>query len=241
MKIFISYRRADSKYVVDRIRDRLTAAYGVDAIFRDIESIPLGENFSDVLDEATSTCNVMLVVMGPQWARITDAQGNKRLFDPGDFTRIEVETGLAHKEILVIPVLVMNATMPAPQDIPESLGNLLFRNALNVRNDPDFNADMLRLIEGINRFLGSAPISVQYFEPETIHIPGGPFWMGSDPGTGIPNHEAPQYEVNLPEYRIGKYPVTNAQYEEFIRETQRSVAPEMGWDGHKRINPSLSA
>ena len=118
MKIFISYRRADSKYVVDRIRDRLITAYDANAVFRDIESIPLGQNFSDVLDEATSTCNVMLVVIGPQWAGITNAQGNKRLFDPGDFTRIEVETGLAHKEILVIPILVMNALMPASSRYP---------------------------------------------------------------------------------------------------------------------------
>ena len=233
MKIFISYRRADSKYVVDRIRDRLIAAYDEDAVFRDIESIPLGLNFSDVLDEATSTCNVMLVVIGPQWAGITDLQGNKRLFDPGDYTRIEIETGLAHKEILVIPVLVMNATMPARKEIPESLWDLLFRNAISVRNDPDFNPDMLRLVQGINRFLGTAPITVQYFEPETIHIPAGSFLMGSNAGTGIPSHETPRHEVTLPDYRIGKYPVTNAQYEEFIRETRRSVAPETGWDGQK--------
>jgi len=135
MKIFISYRRADSKYVVDRIRDRLIAAYDQDVVFRDVESIPLGQNFSDVLDEATSTCNVMLVVIGPQWAGITDAQGNKRLFDPGDYTRLEIETGLAHKEILVIPVLVMNALMPGSTDIPESMRDLLFRNAISVRND----------------------------------------------------------------------------------------------------------
>ncbi|HLO15331.1 MAG TPA: SUMF1/EgtB/PvdO family nonheme iron enzyme [Anaerolineales bacterium] len=233
MKIFISYRRADSKYVVDRIRDRLIAAYGEEAVFRDIESIPLGLNFSDVLDEATSACNVMLVVMGPQWAGITNAQGNKRLFDPGDFTRIEVETGLAHKEILVIPVLVMNAVMPGVKDIPESLGNLLFRNAISVRNDPDFNQDMQRLVQGINRVLGTAPISVQYFEPETIHIPAGPFVMGSNAGDGIPNHETPQHEVSLLDYRIGKYPVTNAQYEEFIRQTGKLATPSMGWDGQR--------
>jgi formylglycine-generating enzyme required for sulfatase activity len=193
----------------------------------------LGQNFSSVLDEATATCNVMLVVMGPQWAGITDAHGNKRLFDPGDFTRIEVETGLNHKEILVIPVLVMNAMMPAAQDIPESLRDLLFRNAISVRNDPDFTPDMLRLVQGINRSLGAAPITVQYFEPETIHIPAGIFCMGNDAGAGIASHETPKHEINLPEYRIGKYPVTNAQYEEFIRETHRSVAAEMRWDGQK--------
>ena len=149
MKIFISYRRADSKYVVDRIRDRLKGAFDEDAIFRDIESIPLGQNFSDVLNQSTSTCDVMLVVIGPQWAGITDSQGNKRLADPGDYTRLEVETGLANKKILVIPVLVMGAQMPAADDIPESLRALLFRNAISVRNDPDFTPDMERLIEGI--------------------------------------------------------------------------------------------
>lgn len=233
MQIFVSYRRADSKYVVDRIRDRLIAAYGDDAVFRDIESIPLGQNFSNVLDEATATCNVMLVVIGPQWAGITDAQGNKRLFDPGDFTRIEVETGLAHKEILVIPVLVMNAMMPGPNDIPESMRDLLFRNAISVRNDPDFTPDMQRLIQGIDRFAGTAQIALKHFEPETIHIPAGAFLMGGIPGMTVPNHESKQHEVFLPDYRVGKYPVTNAQYEEFVRQTGRSVAPEMGWDGQK--------
>jgi iron(II)-dependent oxidoreductase len=37
----------------------------------------------------------------------------------------------------------------------------------------------------------------------------------------------------LPAYRIGIYPVTNTQYEEFVRDTHRSVASEMGWDGLK--------
>ena len=156
MKIFISYRRADSKYVVDRIRDRLIEAYGEDAIFRDIESIPLGQNFSDVLKEATTACDVMLVAIGPQWAGITDAQGNKRLFDPNDYTRLEVEAGLATKKIPVIPILVMNATMPSAEEIPESLKDLLFRNAISIRNDPDFTPDMQRLIAGINEQVPSA-------------------------------------------------------------------------------------
>jgi hypothetical protein len=150
MKIFISYRRADSKYVVDRIRDRLIDAYDENAVFRDIESIPPGQNFSDVLKEATTSCDVMLVIIGPQWTSVTDDQGKKRLFEPQDYTRLEVEAGLANKKILVIPVLVMNARMPSIDEIPESLWDLRYRNAVNVRNDPDFNPDMQRLIEGIN-------------------------------------------------------------------------------------------
>jgi hypothetical protein len=151
MKIFISYRRADSKYVVDRIRDRLITAFGNQSVFRDVESIPIGVDFRTELENVASSCDVMLVVIGPQWAGITDAQGNKRLFDANDFTRIEIETGLRHEGIRVVPVLVMNADMPTAQEMPESLKDLAFRNAVNVRNDPDFDNDIQRLILGINQ------------------------------------------------------------------------------------------
>jgi formylglycine-generating enzyme required for sulfatase activity len=76
-------------------------------------------------------------------------------------------------------------------------------------------------------------IETAYFEPQTILIPAGLFWMGSDAGPGIPAYESPRHEVFVPEFRMGKTPVTNVQYEEFVREMHRSVAPEMGWDGQK--------
>lgn len=232
MKIFISYRRADSKYVVDRIRDRLIVAYGEQSVFRDIESIPLGKNFSTVLDNETNGCNAMLVVIGPQWADIRDVQGNKRLLDPGDFTRIEIEAGLRRQEILVIPVLVMNAVMPTTQDLPESLSDLAYRNAISVRNDPDFDHDIQRLISSMNKTLGgSAEMKREYFEPETIYIPEGKFWMGNASSESIPDHEKPQHEVNLPAYYIGESPVKNSEYEEFVRQTGKLVPPRMGWDG----------
>ena len=81
--------------------------------------------------------------------------------------------------------------------------------------------------------LQSREISIAYFEPETIYIPAGPFWMGSPVAEGIPDHEIPQHEIDLPAYRIGKYPVTNAQYEEFISQTKTLVSPIMGWDGQR--------
>jgi serine/threonine-protein kinase len=94
---------------------------------------------------------------------------------------------------------------------------------------------MERLIRDIRRSRGYAEedISHQHFEPKTIYIAEGPFWMGSSPGEGIPQHETPQHEVILPAYRIGKYPVTNGQYEEFISQTKTLVSPIMRWDGQK--------
>jgi formylglycine-generating enzyme required for sulfatase activity len=74
-------------------------------------------------------------------------------------------------------------------------------------------------------------IARQNFEPETIYIPSGSFLMGSPDGAGFPEHECPQREVVLGEYRIGKYPVMNCEYELFLRETQRLARPELRWDG----------
>ena len=87
--------------------------------------------------------------------------------------------------------------------------------------------------EAAKSSLTNETISIEPFEPETILIPEGSFWMGSDPGEGIPVYETPRHEVFLPTYRIGKYPVTNEQYEMFVLDTGRSVAPEMLWAGLK--------
>lgn len=84
----------------------------------------------------------------------------------------------------------------------------------------------------------SVELVIQYFEPQTVLIPEGPFLMGSPQGSGAPAYECPQHTVTLPAYRIGIYPVKNFQYEEFVSEKQIPVAPETGWDG-QRVPPGL--
>jgi formylglycine-generating enzyme required for sulfatase activity len=71
-------------------------------------------------------------------------------------------------------------------------------------------------------------IPTKRFEPETIFIPRGPFLMGSAPGPGVPEHETPQHEVDLPDYRIGKHPVTVDQYRAFLQDQRQQRAPP-GW------------
>ena len=39
--------------------------------------------------------------------------------------------------------------MPRAQDLPDGLKDLHFRNALQVRHNPDFNTDIAKLIEQI--------------------------------------------------------------------------------------------
>jgi formylglycine-generating enzyme required for sulfatase activity len=74
-------------------------------------------------------------------------------------------------------------------------------------------------------------IQLQPYEPETVYISPGPFLMGRDGGDEVPAWEKPCHSVTLPGYRIGKYPVTNRQFLEYVRQTGALVNPESGWDG----------
>ncbi|MFH1892079.1 MAG: formylglycine-generating enzyme family protein [Candidatus Zixiibacteriota bacterium] len=60
--------------------------------------------------------------------------------------------------------------------------------------------------------------------PEMVLIPGGQFLMGID-GDG---DNSPVHTVFIDSFYIGKYEVTNAQYAEFCRKTEREM-PEF-WD-----------
>jgi|GEM_PF-421083 len=152
-RIFISYRRADSISESGRIHDHLERAYGGRNVFKDVDDIPPGLDFRKVLDDEVAQCDVLLTIIGNKWASVADNDGNPRLQNPDDFVRIEVESGLKRgDEVLVIPVLVNNATMPPASQLPDSLQDLTYRNAVIVRNDPDFNRDMQRLIDYINRY-----------------------------------------------------------------------------------------
>ncbi len=242
MRIFISYRRAedDRSNIVGQIHEKLVAEFGVAHVFRDTRGIHGGQDWRSALGGEINTCKVMLVVIGPDWAGLTDATGQRRLMDPKDVTRWEVETGLLRSregESAVIPLLVLGAKVPRQDELPESLWGLLEKNAVRLRNDLDFNRDFETLVQDIRLALGysSDDISTEPYEPETIRLPGGTFWMGSRPGENIPQYETPLHQVDLPAFRVGKYPITNRQFEVFVAETHLEVPRQFGWDGQKVI------
>jgi hypothetical protein len=145
MSIFISYRRNDSADVTGRIYDRLLYSFGRDAIFKDVDSIPFGVNFRTYLNDIIEKSKILLVVIGPRWLSTTDDQGERRLDDPADFVRIEIEAALKRK-IMIVPLLVSGASMPNASQLPSSLEELAFYNGIQIRPDPDFHKDMSRLI-----------------------------------------------------------------------------------------------
>ena len=148
--IFLCYRRDDSADVTGRIYDRLQHVFTGGAVFRDVDSIPFGVDFREHVKAALAGCGVTLVVIGKNWLDMKDESGARRLEDPGDFVRLEIETALAKPGMRVIPVLVGGARLPHPTDLPESLRPLRYRNGTEVRRDPDFGRDMDRLLAQIN-------------------------------------------------------------------------------------------
>ncbi|MCX6033138.1 MAG: SUMF1/EgtB/PvdO family nonheme iron enzyme [Chloroflexi bacterium] len=66
------------------------------------------------------------------------------------------------------------------------------------------------------------------FEPETVLIPAGPFPMGSD-DPAAPASEGPQHIVDLPDFRIGRYPVKNEEYAAFLKDRPDVQPPAKSW------------
>ncbi|MEJ0007964.1 MAG: toll/interleukin-1 receptor domain-containing protein [Steroidobacteraceae bacterium] len=153
--IFISYRRSDSPDGTGRIYDRLLGEFGKAQVFKDVDSIPLGRDFRGHLNDIVGNCGVMLAIVGPHWTEARNPAGQRRLEDPDDFVRIELETALA-RDIPVVPVLVGHAQLPVAADLPGSLASLVFRQSIAVRPDPDFHNDATRLVTALRAILDPA-------------------------------------------------------------------------------------
>jgi hypothetical protein len=146
-RVFISYRRDDTRATAGRIYDHLADAFGASNVFIDVEAVPPGVDFRQYLDDLIRSCDVVLAIIGPRWATLSDEAGRRRLADPGDFVRLEIEAALA-AGMLVIPVLVDDAAMPHPGELPSSLRDLVYRNAATVQY-AGFRRDMAALINRI--------------------------------------------------------------------------------------------
>ncbi len=185
-KILISYRREDSAHVTGRIYDRLTQQFGRTAVFKDVDSIPLGIDFRTYLDQQVAKCDVFLAVIGRNWMKPQGQRGKSRLADPADFVRLEIEAALK-RQIPVIPVLVEGASIPAVDRLPISLQGLSYRNGIAVRPDPDFHRDMDRLIEHLRVQIereqeGLPPLEVPPTASSSSLTTEAPSFEGEPPG-----------------------------------------------------------
>jgi TIR domain len=178
-RIFISYRREETAYPAGWLFDRLATRFGGDQVFKDVDSIQLGDDFVEVITRAVGSCDVLLALIGPRWLTIADEQGRRRLDNPEDFVRLEIEAALTRR-VRVVPILVDGARMPRVAELPGSLALLVRRQALEL-SPARFDFDLGRLLRVLDRTLAEGP---------GLAAAGGPAAPWAEPWPPPPSQEA---------------------------------------------------
>lgn len=149
-RLFLSYRRDDSAGFAGRLADGLEAEFGAGSVFRDVDDIHPGQDFVDAIRDHLRQVDAVLVMIGPRWLA-SSAGGQRRLDDPEDFVRREIQTALASGKP-VIPVLVGGAAMPAGAELPEAIADLARRQAV-VLSDAGWRDDVRHLMDALRALL----------------------------------------------------------------------------------------
>jgi hypothetical protein len=163
--VFISYRRQEASYVAALLYDALSGHFGQKRIFLDIDNIRPGSDFLESIRLALESCHVLLVIIGPTWLE-NDEYGRRRIDDPADPVRFEIETAL-RRGTRVLPVLLDGANMPNPDSLPVALVQLSFRNAINVRRG-SLRSDVTRVVAELNAMMHDRQSDAYSVDPEVL-------------------------------------------------------------------------
>lgn len=147
--IFISWRRLDNPDTTGRIHEHVVKRFGEQTVFRDIEKIPLGDDFRKALQERLGDCKVLLAIVGPDWLK-SARNDAKPSGEDTDWVQTEILTA-KNLGIPVVPVYIAGAS-PADLDVlPGRLENFPNLQSYTVRPDPDFTGDVARLLDRLQQ------------------------------------------------------------------------------------------
>jgi tetratricopeptide (TPR) repeat protein len=152
--IFICYRRSDAAGYVGRISEALTKKFKKRHVFRDLEAIAPGTDFSEAIEKALDAASVFILVIGPDWVSTRNSDGQLRLSDPNDYVRREVTSALARK-LRIMPVLVGGARIPLPDELPECLREIANFQAFEL-SDSRWDFDLDRLVVAVRSVVDPA-------------------------------------------------------------------------------------
>ena len=171
-RIFLSYRRADTPYVARSLFDRLQNRFGAGSVFMDVESVPLGQDFEQAIQDEINSCDVLLALIGPGWLDAILRRADLR----DDYVRREITAALkAGKSVL--PVLVDEAEPPPLGDLPEELAAIATLQGLRLSHEK-FERDVAELVSWVASALTAA--SNDATSPEMDGIPTGHDYRSED-------------------------------------------------------------
>ena len=102
-RVFVSYRREDSSGHAGRLQEHLGAELGKKNVFVDVGSIDPGINFEEAIEKAIVGSKVVIAVIGTDWLSAQDEQGRRRLDNPDDYVRLELERAFQRNVKAVAP------------------------------------------------------------------------------------------------------------------------------------------
>lgn len=179
--MFLSYRRFDSNAATHILHERLKATFGESAVFRDTERIEGGATLWETIRTRIDGCRAFVVLIHHGWLEVKESDGSqagrRRLENPADHVRRELQYAFARPGLRIVPVLVDGASLPSAEVLedlssrdPELAGTLSALRglpALPVRFDREFEADIGKLVETLAAVPGMVP-----------GVDRGVFWIG---------------------------------------------------------------
>jgi len=138
--------------------DKLAARFDADSIFFDAVTLQPGTRWLQDIRAQGAACDAFLAVIGPRWA---PAMRERWAGSDEDHVRSEIELALrsASAVRLIVPVLVGDATVPGPREVPPTIKPLLARQRVDLR-PADWDADVDALIDMLARMPSDSPRDV---------------------------------------------------------------------------------
>jgi pterin-4a-carbinolamine dehydratase len=146
---------------------------GDDAVFMDTKSLKGGETWPDILKQAVLEAETVIVVIGPEWIRVADEWGRRRIDQKDDWVRQELIAAVDAPEKRVIPVLVRGAKLPPKDALDEPLRPLLTRQVIDIRRDY-WNHDIQLLLAQLHNIGGANVVDNLDPSPYPRNPPEGP-------------------------------------------------------------------
>jgi len=165
---FVSYRRSDADMAAQALYLQLRARFGYGQVFMDVNSIPAGGGWPDRLRAELGRSTVVLAVIGHRWLLAADDYGRRRIDEPGDWVRRELEEALGAGKPVIPVLLGADVSVPPSIGLPDSLAELPNRQAFRLHLDPGTWA---RDVEALGRELNALGLSDVDTAPRSIPEP----------------------------------------------------------------------
>ncbi len=149
-RMLIAARADETALVTDRLVERLRRSFGEANVTRALAATDTGAMSAEntVPPNTRGQHDALLVVIGPGWLSSMKA-GERRLDDPTDPVRRDIEAALAAPKMIVIPLLINGARLPPPEALPPSMRGFAEREPFTLHSSDDFESDAKLLVKEI--------------------------------------------------------------------------------------------